>query len=102
MAMLACGFLLGSGFGFVLGHWAVGPDRDLVQTGEIRPLAMGAELDIRYDRPYASLPCLAVEEPILSYEVVGQTPQGFRIRIKNFYANSDSARYIAKGPPAER
>jgi hypothetical protein len=63
-AALACVLLVGVGFGFVLGRWRIDRDGGLVQTGEIRPLAQDAEVEIRYPRPYASLPCIRVEEPI--------------------------------------
>lgn len=94
-------FLFGA-FGFMLGRWPVGTNETLVQTGEISPLTVGSEVDCRYALPYASVPCLTVEEPIISYEMIQHTPQGFRIRIKNFYANFDTASYTAKGVPANR
>jgi hypothetical protein len=98
-ATLACVVLIGAGFGFVLGRWSANWNAELVETGEIRPLALDAEIEVRYPRPYGSLPYLRVEEPIISYEMVQQTPEGFRIRIKNFYANFDKAGYTARGFP---
>jgi hypothetical protein len=99
-ALLVCVFLLGSGVGFALGRWSANRNTELVQTGEIRPLVQNAEVEVRYPVPYATSPCLAVEEPIISYELLQQSPQGFRIRVKNFYANFNSARYTAKGVAA--
>lgn len=101
-AALACVLLVGGGLGFVLGRWSATWNGELVQTGEIRPLALDTEVEVRYPRPYASLPFLRVEDPIISYEMLHQTPEGFRIRIKNFYANFDSARYTAKGVSVSR
>lgn len=95
-------FLIGSLLGFALGRWSADLNAELIQSGELRPLALDAEVEVRYPRPYASLPYLRVEEPIISYEIVQQTPEGFRIRIKNFYANFDKAEYTAKGYPARR
>lgn len=99
---LACAALVCAGFGFVLGRSSADGNPEIVQTGEIHPLARGAEIEVRYPRPYASLPCLRVDEPIISYEMVQQTAQGFRIRVKNFYANFDKAEYTAKGVPVSR
>jgi hypothetical protein len=101
---LACIFIfvLGSGLAFVLGRWSASLNADFVQTGEIRPLVANVEIDVRYPHPYASIPCLLVEEPIISFEIVQQTPRGFRIRIKDFYVNFDRAKYAAKGVPASR
>ena len=95
--MLACIFLFAIGLGFVLGRSSVNLNGDLVQTGEIRPLVLNAEIDVRYQHAYASPPCLTVEEPIISYEIIQQSAKGFRIRIKNFYANFEMAKFTAKG-----
>jgi hypothetical protein len=99
LAALACAFLLGGGLGFALGRWGPLPNGELTQGGELGPLAIGAEFEVRYPHPYESLPCLAVEETLIAYEVLYRNSAGFRIRVKNFYANAHSARYTAKGIP---
>lgn len=106
IAVLVIVFLLGLGVGCVLGRWSSHFEGELEQSGEIAlppaPLAINHEVDIRYPLPYVSLPFLKVEEPIISYEIEQQSPQGFRMRITNSYANFNSAPYTAKGIPSSR